>query len=224
MQGRRNGGWWVVGAAVVLWVASPACTEDDCPSLAGTWTIMDHCESSTIGTVSTVTQNGCSISAMWQTTPSSGSVTSSGAVSLAVNTGGDILHCTGSAVGDTWTMDCSPGGCHVVTRRTGGGGGSGPGSACNCDSDCSGGTSANPAICVGGVCMNRASGDCTETPGTTAGCPSGSRCWMNGSGTIAVCWPDCASHSCVGTCDTDGSCTPSASTSCSASCGTLCGG
>lgn len=102
------------------------------------------------------------------------------------------------------------------------GSGARPGSACRCDSDCGGvGTSHQP-ICVGGVCMLLGSAASCE-PGSAAECPPHLRCWMNGSETHAVCWPDCDYFTgCVGDCDGDGSCVPNASTSCDPSCGTLC--
>ena len=96
-----------------------------------------------------------------------------------------------------------------------------PGSACNCDADCLG-DAEHPAICVFGVCMTRAAGACSAG-GSTAECPAGSRCWglMEFDGDL--CWPDCASSSCAGECDADGSCVPTDATTCDPSCGGACG-
>ena len=97
-----------------------------------------------------------------------------------------------------------------------------PGSACSCDVECAG-NAANPGVCVFGVCMTIASEACSAG-GSTAECPAGSRCWGLSSEDVMLCWPDCDSFSCAGTCDSDGSCAPDDSTSCDSSCGSLCGG
>jgi len=95
-----------------------------------------------------------------------------------------------------------------------------PGAACNCDSECEG-TADNPGACVQGVCMTRSNGDCASA-GSTTECPAGSRCWGLEGVTGGVCWPDCDSFSCAGSCDADGSCVPSDSTTCTASCSEIC--
>ena len=97
-----------------------------------------------------------------------------------------------------------------------------PGSACNCGSDCEG-TTANPGICVSGVCMTSAGGACAEA-GTAQGCSEGSRCWGLEGADTGICWPDCDSFTCAGTCDDDGSCVPDANTSCDGTCSDYCGG
>ncbi len=96
-----------------------------------------------------------------------------------------------------------------------------PGSACVCDSDCEG-DERNAGLCVAGVCMYRGSTTCSGA-GSTAECPSGSRCWNDNRTATPICWPDCASFSCAGMCDSDGSCAPSTSTSCDPACGSYCG-
>src|SRR5688572_13066686 len=50
-----------------------------------------------------------------------------------------------------------------------------PGSLCSCDSDCQG-DEAHPAICVFGICMTRAAGECAAA-GSSEECGAGSRCW-----------------------------------------------
>ena len=90
-----------------------------------------------------------------------------------------------------------------------------PGGACNCDRDCA----AEPdhaGICVYGICFTMATGGSCSAPGSTAECAPGSRCWDG------ICWPDCASYSCDGACDDDGSCAPTSETSCDPSCGSHC--
>jgi len=95
-----------------------------------------------------------------------------------------------------------------------------PGSACNCDSECDG-TSENAGVCVQGICMMRSSADCASA-GSAGECPSGSRCWGLDGVTGGLCWPDCDSFSCDGTCDGDGSCAPNSSSTCTASCSEIC--
>lgn len=97
-----------------------------------------------------------------------------------------------------------------------------PGSACDCDSECEG-TTTNPGLCVQGVCMTRATGECSAA-GSAAECPAGSRCWGIDGVTGGLCWPDCAAHSCAGTCDADGSCVFSDATDCNESCSEVCTG
>ena len=96
-----------------------------------------------------------------------------------------------------------------------------PGSECNCDSDCQG-TEANPGICVYGICMNSASGQCSAS-GSTEECGDGSRCWGLQGQTGFICWPDCDAYECAGECDADGSCLASSGMSCDAECGSYCG-
>lgn len=96
-----------------------------------------------------------------------------------------------------------------------------PGSGCNCDADCAGG-GAHPAVCVFGICMQRASADCSAG-GSQAECPAGSRCWGLTDVEGSFCWPDCDAHACDGTCDADGSCVPDETTSCNPACGGVCG-
>jgi hypothetical protein len=201
-----------------------------CPNLSGAWRIADHCESSAIGRTSTLSQSGCSFTGDFEGTRSTGTVSASGAVTLQVDVD-EGLTCTGSLVGNRITVDCTPGGCHVELVNDdgppppvdagGGGGGGAPASACNCDSDCSG-TSSNAAACIGGVCMQRASVTACDAAGSTVGCAAGLRCWHIGE--TPICFPDCASFSCVGQCDSDGSCVPSETTSCDPGCSTACAG
>lgn len=98
-----------------------------------------------------------------------------------------------------------------------------PGSSCVCDSDCET-VDGHAGICVYGVCMTRASADCSES-GSSAECPAGSRCWGLQGAEGSICWPDCASYpDCAGTCDADGSCFFSEETSalCSLTCASYC--
>ena len=73
-----------------------------------------------------------------------------------------------------------------------------------------------------GICMTRATGECSAG-GSQAECAAGSRCWTLSSADASVCWPDCDSFECAGSCDSDGSCVPTDSNSCDPSCGDFCG-
>jgi len=77
-------------------------------------------------------------------------------------------------------------------------------------------------MCVFGVCMTEPSAACSAA-GSTAECGSGSRCWALEGGD-GICWPDCDSYSCVGSCDSDGSCVPVEGMDCDQTCGTYCTG
>jgi len=90
-----------------------------------------------------------------------------------------------------------------------------------CDADCQA-DDGHAGICVLGVCMTRASADCSDS-GSTAECGAGSRCWFLMDFDQPLCWPDCAAHECAGSCDSDGSCAPTADTACDPACGSVCG-
>ncbi len=95
-----------------------------------------------------------------------------------------------------------------------------PGGACSCDTDCAAdGTHAG--VCIYGVCMTKASAACASA-GSQAECATGSRCWNLDGVTGSLCWPDCAAHTCSGTCDSDGSCSPGSASDCDPTCGTAC--
>ncbi len=99
-------------------------------------------------------------------------------------------------------------------------GGLSPGSECTCDADCES-VAGHAGICVYGICMTRASADCSAG-GSTAECATGSRCWGLSGAEGSICWPDCASYSCDGGCDSDGSCAPESGSDCGYTCGSYC--
>ncbi len=94
------------------------------------------------------------------------------------------------------------------------------GGTCSCDTDCPA-VGGQAGICVFGVCMIQASAACSAA-GSTAECPTGSRCWGLTDYDGAICWPDCSAFTCGGTCDGDGSCVPSSGMDCDYSCGAYC--
>ena len=119
----------------VVWLS--ACGRDsrpartgDCPDISGNWRITDHCETTSVGTSVAVTQTGCSFTSSWGgTAPGSGTVDATGRVNMTVDIGeGTTLTCGGSTTSGNFTVDCTPGGCHVVLARPAGtGSDAGPG-------------------------------------------------------------------------------------------------
>ncbi len=96
-----------------------------------------------------------------------------------------------------------------------------PGGECSCDAQCAD-AGGQEGVCIYGVCMVRAAGAC-PSGGAQQGCPAGSRCWnLSGSDVGPLCWPDCAAHTCSGTCDGDGSCVPAQGDDCDPTCGSAC--
>ncbi len=95
-----------------------------------------------------------------------------------------------------------------------------PGGACSCDTECQA-VEGRAGICVYGVCMTRASASCSGA-GSTAECGAGSRCWSMEGEEGSICWPDCGSYDCQGSCDGDNSCVPNDKTNCDYSCGSYC--
>lgn len=99
-----------------------ACAEPtapvECPDVSGPWTVREHCSQDMIGLVSTITQDGCSISSDWGgPAPFTGAVSSDGALTMSGSTGETVQTCTGSLADDTITLDCTPDACHVVTTK-----------------------------------------------------------------------------------------------------------
>jgi hypothetical protein len=69
--------------------------------------------------------------------------------------------------------------------------------------------------------MTEASAACASG-GSKAECPTGSQCWNLTGRTGSLCWPECATYSCAGTCASDGTCEPNAQTDCDPTCGEAC--
>lgn len=97
---------------------------------------------------------------------------------------------------------------------------SAPGGACTCDADCPD-VGSHEGVCIYGVCMTKASAACSMG-GSTAECPTGSQCWNLTGHEGSLCWPECATYSCAGTCASDGTCEPNAQTDCDPTCGEAC--
>lgn len=83
----------------------PTGTGGSCPDISGTWTITNHCESEMIGSLATVTQTGCSIAVSeWNFT---GTVSSTGAITMNGSPSGDPMTCTGTVSTSTISMSCT---------------------------------------------------------------------------------------------------------------------
>ena len=95
-----------------------------------------------------------------------------------------------------------------------------PGGSCSCDADCQG-VDNHEGVCIYGVCMTKASAKCSAG-GSTAECPTGSQCWNLSGQDGSLCWPECATYTCAGTCASDGTCEPNAQTDCDPTCGQAC--
>jgi hypothetical protein len=88
-----------------------------CPSLAGTWTIETHCQSSFVGSSVTIAQQGCAITSTGSFGGFSGTVAADGSYDLAGMLPGMMkITCTGTATAKTLTQTC-PGGCMVKLGR-----------------------------------------------------------------------------------------------------------
>jgi hypothetical protein len=104
----------------------------------------------------------------------------------------------------------------------GGGAVSLPGGPCGCDNDC-GAVGSYPGICVYGICMTRASTDCSAG-GSATECGAGSLCWNLQGDDRPICWPSCDDYSCDGVCDEDNVCSPTEGMDCDSACGAHCAG
>lgn len=92
------------------------------------------------------------------------------------------------------------------------------GASCSCDADCDG----EAAVCMLGICMQRAAGLCTG-PNSEQGCAPGSRCFntdiLSDSG---VCYPLYDPATCDGVQNRHGLCSPRRGDGCNAACGAAC--
>jgi hypothetical protein len=89
----------------------------NCPDMTGTWVVTAHCEPSVVGTTSTVTQDGCDITADWGGVIFTGTVDGNGNTTITQDPLEGNMVCTGGVTGNTWTVDCTPDGCHVVSQK-----------------------------------------------------------------------------------------------------------
>jgi hypothetical protein len=120
---------WLRLVLVLTSVSLAACSDEDdetagdCPSIAGNWLILQHCESSSVGLPVSVAQNACSVSAVMPGgLSSSGSVTPGGGVTMiTLVDANETVQCVGSLVGSNLSMNCtsshSSNECRVVLTR-----------------------------------------------------------------------------------------------------------
>ncbi|AUX46858.1 hypothetical protein SOCE26_083670 [Sorangium cellulosum] len=93
-----------------------------------------------------------------------------------------------------------------------------PGARCSCDADCGG----EAALCVLGICMQRAEGPCAA-PNTEEGCAPGSRCFNTDIlADTGVCYPLYDPATCEGVESRHGLCSPRRGDGCSEACGVAC--
>ncbi|XXT17432.1 hypothetical protein WME94_45115 [Sorangium sp. So ce429] len=103
------------------------------------------------------------------------------------------------------------------------GGGAGPkvnpiGASCGCDADCDG----EAAVCMLGICMQRAEGLCAA-PNSEEGCAPGSRCFNTDIlADTGVCYPVYDPATCEGVENRHGLCSPRRGDGCNAACGVAC--
>jgi hypothetical protein len=106
---------------VCLGGAAPGCGDGDndnggtiCPIVSGNWVVDEHCEPGMVGQVVSVVQDRCSLTADWGGPEAwTGAIGNNNAVTMSGTTGSTMLECSGTVIGASWTMDCTPGDCHV---------------------------------------------------------------------------------------------------------------
>ncbi|WP_437631923.1 hypothetical protein [Sorangium sp. So ce854] len=92
------------------------------------------------------------------------------------------------------------------------------GASCGCDADCEG----EGALCVLGICMQRAEGLCSA-PNSEEGCAPGSRCFNTDILTdTGVCYPVYDPATCEGVENRHGLCSPRRGDGCNPACGVAC--
>ena len=119
---------------------------------------------------------------------------------------------------DTMMMPDAPAGTETDSGTTVNG--TPPGGTCSCDADCQD-VGTHDGVCIYGICMTKASGACAMG-GSTAECGPNSQCWYLSGNPQPLCWPECATYMCGGTCASDGTCEPNAQTDCDPTCGAAC--
>ncbi|KYG10291.1 hypothetical protein BE21_12885 [Sorangium cellulosum] len=92
------------------------------------------------------------------------------------------------------------------------------GARCGCDADCDG----DAAVCMLGICMQRAEGRCAA-PNSEEGCAPGSRCFNTDIlADTGVCYPVYDPETCEGVENRHGLCSPRRGDGCNAACGAAC--
>ncbi|WP_437951485.1 hypothetical protein WME98_12130 [Sorangium sp. So ce296] len=92
------------------------------------------------------------------------------------------------------------------------------GARCGCDADCDG----DAAVCMLGICMQRAEGRCAA-PNGEEGCAPGSRCFNTDIlADTGVCYPVYDPETCEGVENRHGLCSPRRGDGCNAACGAAC--
>lgn len=162
----------------------------NCTNVAGTWTILEHCEGEFMGQQVSVTQDGCSVTYASPFDGWTGSITGS-TITMSGPAGGDTLTCTGTASESSISVACpgSGGTCNVVLGKSGGQTNI-IGKACSSAAECP-----SPHFC------NQA-GFCTRDCTTHADCG----CAATGTCANSCVKLDETSAVCLRLCETDSDC------------------
>lgn len=87
-----------------------------CPTLAGSWTIANHCSAALVGMEVVVMQSGCALTTGGTFAGFTGTVAQDGSLTIAGTVSGTNVMCTGSATAQHWQQSCT-GSCAVTLSR-----------------------------------------------------------------------------------------------------------
>jgi hypothetical protein len=104
-----------VVAVVALLLAG--CGSESCPSVAGTWKIVGHCEASMVNRTVAVSQSGCAITYADPFPGWTGTISAAGTVTVTgPGTPPTQMTCNGTVMGVGWTLACTPA-CQVILQK-----------------------------------------------------------------------------------------------------------
>jgi hypothetical protein len=109
----------LLALALALSVASEIPGMAPCQDVSGSWKITDHCEEEMIGDIVNVFQSECEIESEWGADNLSfdGTIDEDSHVIMTGTPDEEEMTCEGSVKDDKWTMDCTPGDCHVELEK-----------------------------------------------------------------------------------------------------------
>jgi hypothetical protein len=100
----------------VAFLQLAGCAGESCPSVAGTWKIVRHCEASLVNQTVTVGQTGCDITYADPFTGWTGTISAAGLVTAKGPAGPAQMTCNGTVIGAAWTLACAPD-CQVTLQK-----------------------------------------------------------------------------------------------------------
>lgn len=107
---------FVIGCLLLVGCGSSSTDEKQsdgsCPSVAGSWTVTKHCESSLVGMSASVTQQSCALTFAAPFNGFTGQVSADGGVTLS-----GPQSCSGTFANDAIDLTCTPGTCLVTLSR-----------------------------------------------------------------------------------------------------------